>query len=171
VLYCAAALAPVNPRAPEIVMAKKQTPDIKLEEHFLAKRTGADREIGVASVTGYVGKSDKADRVRVYQDLRFEKYVEVPKKAIIRAVDVPDSELQFGGTRLWVSFDAQVVVKDRKEAPQSMSGEQYFKGAIAETFVAATKDLQYDWIAKREMLMLGSSAKVCFNTCIASARL
>ena len=124
------------------------------------------RDTGVASITGYVGKASAPDLVRVYQDLLFDKYVEVRKGTIIRTVDVSESELQFGGTRVWVSFESEVVVKRGKDEPQKMSAQQYFKGAIADTFVAATRDLKYDWIAKREMLMLGSSSKVCFNTCI-----
>ncbi len=148
-------------------MSHRKRPEVRLEEHFLAKQFEKEGEICVASIVGYVGKSESPDHVRIYQDLRFDAYVEVHNSAILRVEEVSDDELQFGGTRIWVPFETQVTLKSGREEPQTVTGEQYFKGAVADKFIEATRPLQYNWVGKKEMLMLGSSAKVCFDTCTA----
>ena len=147
-------------------MESKKEAEIHLEEHFLIKKLKKDGDGGVTGIAGYVGRAERPDHVRIYQDLRFDTYVEVPKEGILDTSEIPEDEIQFGGTRLWVAFDSELIVKKGKEEPETLSAKQYFKGELADKFIDLTKDLKDDGELKRDLLLAGSSAAICFFTCM-----
>ncbi len=90
----------------------------------------------VTQVTGYLGKSSRAGHVRLYDTLDLGEYTDVPESSVLHAEDVPATEMEHGGTRLWVESHATVV----RESVQSTRTEaRFLEGAIASAHLGAAE--------------------------------
>ncbi|MDE1812253.1 MAG: hypothetical protein KGH85_05235 [Thaumarchaeota archaeon] len=109
--------------------------------HELADKIGKEvsRGGGAIRIKGYIGRSDNADTVLLYLNLNFDEYVLILKKDILHVADAPESELEMGGTYLWVKKDSQIThVKTDSTSQQA----QYLEGDIARAQVKPTTDAQ-----------------------------
>ena len=81
-----------------------------LSEHHLVGKIVKDpsKPGNAILLQGYVGKSDSPDLVRLYLDLNFDNYVDIPKNEILHSADAPEGVLEFGGTYIWVSKDTEI---------------------------------------------------------------
>jgi hypothetical protein len=75
-----------------------------LKEHKLVRELTKEngQPPNATSLVGYVGDSGSSDIVRVYLNLNFDEYVEVPKDGILHATEVGEDMIEFGGTLLWI---------------------------------------------------------------------
>lgn len=56
-------------------------------------------------LTGYMGKSDKEDNIRLYLNLEFNSYVDIPQKKILLHKDVPEETIPLGAVYVWIPKD------------------------------------------------------------------
>jgi hypothetical protein len=85
--------------------------DDLLKEHVLAKTIigEADKAGSVLRLSGYIGKSKSNRIIRLYLNLNFDEYVEIPKDSIIYATTTPPGVLEFQGTYLWINRDTDIT--------------------------------------------------------------
>lgn len=82
-----------------------------LKEHKLVRKLakrGAEGG-GAVKLKGYVGSSDSPDTVCLYLTLDFDDCVYVKKNDILHVEEAPESELEMGGTYIWVKKDAEIT--------------------------------------------------------------
>src|SRR4051794_23770165 len=91
--------------------SKKGTKDDALKEHDLVKKivTGPGQPGNAVLLVGYVGKSGSDDNVRLYLNLSFDEYVDIPKNSILHAAEAPEEVLQFGGSYIWIKKDTDIT--------------------------------------------------------------
>jgi len=81
-----------------------------LKEHEIASKVVKGSGYGNATLlVGYIGKSDDDKSVRLYMNLNFDEYVQVPRESILHAANAPESVLPFGGTYLWIKKDDHIT--------------------------------------------------------------
>ena len=81
-----------------------------LKEHEIAGKVVKGSGYGNATLlVGYIGKSDDDKSVRLYMNLNFDEYVQVPRESILHAANAPESVLPFGGTYLWIKKDDHIT--------------------------------------------------------------
>jgi hypothetical protein len=76
-------------------------------------------------LVGYVGKSDSNDILRLYLNLNFNEYVDIPRNKILYAAEAPEKVLEFGGTYIWVSKDTDIThvrVESTKQQAKFLEG-------------------------------------------------
>jgi hypothetical protein len=91
--------------------------DDLLKEHVLAKTIigEADKAGSVLRLSGYIGKSKSNRIIRLYLNLNFDEYVEIPKDSIIYATTTPPGVLEFQGTYLWINRDTDITYTDASD--------------------------------------------------------
>jgi hypothetical protein len=103
-----------------------------LKEHKLArklaKRGAEEGGGGAVKLKGYVGSSDSPDTVCLYLTLDFDECVYVKKNDILHVEEAPESELEMGGTYIWVKKDAEIT-HSRTESIKEKAG--FLEGEIA----------------------------------------
>src|SRR5690348_1530529 len=81
-----------------------------LKEHEIAGKVVKGSGYGNATLlVGYIGKSDDDKSVRLYLNLNFDEYVQVPHESILHAANAPESVLPFGETYLWIKKDDHIT--------------------------------------------------------------
>lgn len=101
-----------------------------LKEHKLVRKLakrGAEGG-GAVKLKGYVGSSDSPDTVCLYLTLDFDDCVYVKKNDILHVEEAPESELEMGGTYIWVKKDAEIT-HTRTESIKEKAG--FLEGDIA----------------------------------------
>jgi hypothetical protein len=58
---------------------------------------------------GYLGKSTSPNHVRLYLSLTFDEWLDIPKDKILHHADVPEENLAFGGTCIWIPRDVEII--------------------------------------------------------------
>lgn len=108
-----------------------ETRKVELKFHPIIEQLVADPASPpeVTQLVGYLGKSTRAGHVRLYASLDLDEYTDVPEAAIRHAAEVPDTELEHGGTRLWIEGTAEVVHEVRTT---TRSEARFLEGAIAD---------------------------------------
>jgi hypothetical protein len=80
-----------------------------LTPHSRAPRAGADgrSDENLTTIVGFVGESSKEGQIRVYLDLSFDNYYEVPADDVVRtrSIDPDDSD---SPRMLWIASSARV---------------------------------------------------------------
>lgn len=104
-----------------------------LEAHPLVERLRREEESEAASevvvLTGYLGPSKVGDNVRLYTDLTFRTYYEVPKGAVRRTVAGREED---DPTQVWVDSSSRVeVVRTTRQSVEA----GYLAGSIAGQFM------------------------------------
>lgn len=108
-----------------------ETKKVELKLHPLIERLVEDPAAppDVTELVGYLGKSTRAGHVRVYASLDLNEYTDVPEAAVRHAEEVPETELEHGGTRLWLDAKAEVVHEVRSTLRVEA---RFLEGAIAQ---------------------------------------
>jgi hypothetical protein len=97
----------------------------------------------VMQITGYLGKTPRAGYVRIYESLTLDEYTDVPEAAILHVEEVPETDLEYGGTRLFVNANAQVI-REGRPGMQAESG--YLEGAITAAHLSQADQAESgDW--------------------------
>ena len=107
-----------------------------LEAHPLVRRLRREDDEPAAAdavvLTGYLGPSKVGDNVRLYADLTFRTYYEIPRAAVRRTVAGADED---DPTQVWVDSSARVeVVQTTRQSVEA----GYLGGAIAGQFAGAS---------------------------------
>ena len=64
-------------------MAKVAREDDPLKGHSILQKIRESGQFGnVAIITGYIGKSDNSDIVRIYPSIRLDRYIDIPRKIL-----------------------------------------------------------------------------------------
>jgi hypothetical protein len=118
------------------------------EEHELVKNVIKDpaNPINATVLLGYVGKTGSDDSIRLYLNIEFNEYVDIPKNVILHAEKAPENIIEFGGTYIWIPNDAKItrtLVSTRTEPEKIMEGE------ITKKFVR-TSDFESEVRAREE---------------------
>jgi hypothetical protein len=130
-------------------MSSHKKPDKDpLEEHELVKNVIKDpaNPINATVLLGYVGKTGSDDSIRLYLNIEFNEYVDIPKNVILHAEKAPENIIEFGGTYIWIPKDAKItrtLVSTRTEPEKIMEGE------ITKKFVR-TSDFESEVRAREE---------------------
>lgn len=112
--------------------------DVDLATHPLVDRFNADPDNveappEVAALVGYIGPSRRGDSVRLYQDLTFRNYYEIPRDGILATSPVnPDDE----NSPTQVQVDPDTKVEVVTVSVQSVEA-RYLSGSIAGGFLGA----------------------------------
>ena len=107
--------------------------DGSLEEHSILRKIRESGQLqNVTFLTGYVGKSDNTETVRLYLDLNFDRYFDISKSDIVHSALAPENMLPFGGTCLWVSKEAQIS-QVRVEATKQQA--KFLQGRISRRYL------------------------------------
>jgi hypothetical protein len=110
----------------------------------VGRQEGADpaAPLDVIQLVGYVGKSTRADHHRLYMSLQLDEYVDIPVSAVVHHEDIPDTEMQHGGTRVWVDAGAKVVHEVRHT---TQTEARFLEGSIADEYLqdATADDSQF----------------------------
>lgn len=86
---------------------------------------------GARLVSGYVGKSDREGRWRIYLNLEFSEYLEVSKEDVLHSERLAE-ETSASGTWVWVKEDARVEhVRTRPKQARA----EFLRGDIASAFL------------------------------------
>jgi hypothetical protein len=97
-----------------------------LKEHEIVSKIVKDSGYGNATLlVGYIGKTDKDNNVRLYFNLNFDEYVDVPRESILHSANAPEDVLPFGGTYLWVKKDEHITyvrVESTKQQAKFLQG-------------------------------------------------
>src|SRR6185295_8441558 len=115
---------------------RTQKPDdaVNLDTHPLVAKLGAESEeppTPVVTFVGYIGPSKNPDSVRLYTDLSFRTYYEIPR-ASIRSND-PGAD-EDSPTRVTVDADARIeVVQTERQSVEAA----YLAGSIAGRYLTA----------------------------------
>jgi hypothetical protein len=101
-----------------------------LEEHDVVKRLVKETRSPSETTMfmGYVGKSDSNDTYRLYLNLDFTEFIDIPKKSIRNAVGVSESIIPFGGTCIWVEKTAvlkYVHIESTSQQAEFLKGDIY----------------------------------------------
>ncbi|MBC8067423.1 MAG: hypothetical protein IAG13_03740 [Deltaproteobacteria bacterium] len=106
----------------------------RLKQHPIVEKLIDDPNAppDVVQIVGYIGKSPRQAHHRVYLSLQFDEYVDVPEDAIVHFEEVPDTEMQHGGTRLWVQASAPVVHETRQT---TRTEARFLEGSIADEYL------------------------------------
>jgi hypothetical protein len=81
---------------------------------------------------GYVGKSGSRDVIRLYLNLNFDEYVDIPRESILHASSVSEDVIEGGGTMLWIKKE-QKITHVRVESTTTEA--EFLKGSIAEDYL------------------------------------
>lgn len=80
-------------------------------------------------IAGYVGRSARADHVRVYRSLALDAFVEIPAHDVVYSQPYP--ELPLNGTLVWVKSHATIF----RDA--TLDQAAFLRGGIAADYLAA----------------------------------
>jgi hypothetical protein len=104
-----------------------------LKEHEIASKIVKESGYGNATLlVGYIGKTDKDNSVRLYFNLNFDEFVDIPRDSILHAAYAPEDVLPFGGTYLWVKKDEHIT-HIRVESTKQQA--KFLQGSISEGLV------------------------------------
>ena len=119
-----------------------------LEEHELVKNVIKDpaNPINATVLLGYVGKTGSDDSIRLYLNIEFNEYVDIPKNVILHAEKAPENIIEFGGTYIWIPKDAKIT---RTLVSTGTEPEKIMEGEITKKFVR-TSDLESEIRARDE---------------------
>lgn len=108
-----------------------------LTPHPIVAKLAADpaAPLDVVQFVGYVGKSTRHDHHRLYTSLQLDDYLDIPAGAIVHHEDIPDTEMQHGGTRVWVDACATVVHETRQT---TRTEARFLEGSIADEYLQDT---------------------------------
>jgi hypothetical protein len=128
-----------------------------LAEHPIASKVL--KEPGYSNATllvGYIGKTDNINNIRLYTNLDFDEFFDIPKECILHAARAPEDVLSFGGTYLWVKKD-EIVVRVRVKSTKEQA--KFLQGDISAGLQAGRR------IPKRAMLRRrgGRSDEICIE--------
>jgi len=90
-----------------MLMSNENRKEGLLKEHELSKKL-AKSAGGAMRIKGYVGSSDSPDTVCLYLNLDFNDCVYIKKSDILDVEEAPESELEFGGTYIFVKKDSEI---------------------------------------------------------------
>ncbi len=91
----------------------------------------------VTQIDGYLGRSSRADHVRVYHSLSLDQYTDIPESALLHVEDLSKEQIEFGGSRLWVNARAEVVRENRQPV---RTEARFLEGSIADSYLEGTAD-------------------------------
>jgi hypothetical protein len=83
-------------------------------------------------LVGYVGKSGSTDVIRLFLNLNFDEFVDIPRNKILHAVKAPENVIEFGGTYLWISRDTNII-HTRIESTKEQA--RFIEGAITKNYL------------------------------------
>jgi hypothetical protein len=130
----------------------------------LASDPAAPRE--VAQFCGYIGKSTRGDHHRLYTSLELDEYIDIPHAAVVHHEDIPDTEMQHGGTRVWVDACAEVIHEVRHT---TRTEARFLEGNIADEYLSdETAGGEFErpytpYCQTREPDCTGNSCATCFR--------
>ncbi|MEI5604268.1 hypothetical protein, partial [Streptomyces brasiliscabiei] len=81
---------------------------------------------------GYIGKSESPEEVRLYLNLKFDEYIDIPKNEILHADDAPADVIPLGGTYLWVSEHAAIT---HRRVDVTKSQAKFIEGSITQRYL------------------------------------
>lgn len=83
----------------------------------VATTYAADQRSEAVSVVGYLAKGRSNEFRRVYKDLRFQKYLEIPVEAIVsRVSETGGNDLTQGRSVVWIQPQAVVQLCEQLRA-------------------------------------------------------
>jgi hypothetical protein len=104
------------------------------DENEIAKKIRESGQLGnVTLLMGYIGKSDSPEVVRLYLDISFDSYLDIPKNGIVHSVATPESVLPFGGSYIWITKDTQIS-EVKVEATKEQA--KFLQGRISKRYVS-----------------------------------
>ena len=84
---------------------------------------------------GYLGASSEEGHVRLYLDEELSRYVEIPRKAIRHARELPPEQSPLGGSLVWIDREADLMHGKAGEEPGVAS---FLEGWIADEYKEVT---------------------------------
>ena len=108
-----------------------------LTPHPIVAKLAADpaAPLDTAQFVGYVGKSTRPEHHRLYLSLQLDEYIDIPFAAVVHHEDIPDTEMEHGGTRVWVDAGATVVHETRQT---TRTEARFLEGSIADEYLQDT---------------------------------
>jgi hypothetical protein len=113
-----------------------EKPEVDLTPHPLVTRLNpeGDPPPNLVMLAGFIGPSKKPDGIRLYLDLSFNTFIDIPVAGIVSTQSV-DSEDENSPTRVWVHGDARLDVV--QNVSQTMEAS-YLRGWIARNYLRST---------------------------------
>ena len=119
-----------------------------LKEHEIASKIVKESGYGNATLlVGYIGKTDKDNSVRLYFNLNFDEFVDIPRDSILHAANASEDVLPFGGTYLWVKKDEHIT-HIRIESTKQQA--KFLQGSISKGLVGPSPAPPSSMIRDRE---------------------
>src|SRR6185295_5795994 len=111
-------------------------PEPDLTPHPLVTRLNPEAEAppDLVVLVGFIGPSKKPDRIRLYLNLSFNAFIDIPVAGIVSTQSV-DREDENSPTRVWVRGEAKLEVV--QAASQTIEAS-YLRGRIARDYLRAT---------------------------------
>lgn len=98
-----------------------------LKEHELVRKLSKNGKLQpYVRLSGYVGRSEDNDLVRLYLNLNFDEFVDVKKSDILHAEELSPNDIEMGGTCIWIKKESEIEhVKTQaiKQQAQFLDGE------------------------------------------------
>jgi hypothetical protein len=140
----------------------------KWEEDELTKHLVADPQTvpGTIFMVGFMGKTNRADHVRLYLTPELDEYIEFRSDDLRQSQSLTTAENPLGGTAVWVDRSARIIYT--KTISHEFQGE-FLRGAIATEFLAkaTTQGLSAPLImtllARQRIKSIPPVASVCFS--------
>jgi hypothetical protein len=103
----------ITPTADRNKLEGTKNPFKRLKESIFPKR-GIRKEQDTSklktpvSLVGYAKRLENEGVIRLYPSLEFDHYFDISNNDIVRSEELPDSTIEFGGTRILLKKYAQV---------------------------------------------------------------
>ena len=113
-----------------------EKPEVDLTPHPLVTRLNpeGDPPPDLVMLVGFIGPSKKPDGIRLYLNLSFNTFIDIPVAGIVSTQSV-DSEDENSPTRVWVRGDARLDVV--QTVSQTIEAS-YLRGWIARNYLRST---------------------------------
>jgi hypothetical protein len=126
--------------------SKGRPGNVNLETHPLVAKLHADPDelTQLVALVGYLGPSKKTGYVRLYADLTFRNYYEIPAGGILSTTPA-DAEDENSPTTVHVAGDTQV---ERVSVTSQSTEARFLQGSIASSYLSgagADADLGCSW--------------------------
>jgi hypothetical protein len=84
--------------------------EVPLEGDVLARElSGPARAFGIRLLSGFLGSSDVPGYRRLYRNLEFNEYLDIPDAAIVKTLDLRTMANPIGGSLVWVGVGIKLI--------------------------------------------------------------